>query len=592
MSAFFTTAANAADYVPSVGAIDRVGGVIYYHNGTTSYGPGNGTLTIGNPAPSSPLSGVNVTMPNGSALFIGEIAPMSGRAIDYAIEPGDIEVPLSLKEAIAPASLSYGLRQQVRLCIRVENTGDGNITGFTYRKTLPAGLTVAWAAYDGGTLHVNDTVSWTLDRLVPGENKSLAIAFNLTPSSDVFFPEARIGFDYDSSLAGGSPGMSASTTASFGIRKSLISAGLWQVNALVSDDSEFAIAVGSVTVSRSDASDPFNAATIASYAPGTTLEPGCSWTASINDDFGTTPAYFIKVSYDIPYTLDRRSFLSGPARTEPFTLVVDRPAATARPGQSIIYAPWMPTAAPPHAQAPDPEPDIVFVTPAYGDVVRDNATDILVSVPPSDDPGYVAYYGSEDNKTWMKLGESPVSSNMSGLTWAVPPMNGKYYFRAEHYNAMGLRGIAFTQVLIAHEIAPVDMTTLLARGMDWLMFLLALIALLLLLFIALPYLPGKPVVYDSSALAALRRPATGRPSKLSRRAIRPEVDFEGAEGIRMKAVRNVEEMRRLEREYGLLAYDAMALQLARETGATLFTADARIGDIGRKLGIDVTPLAK
>ncbi len=589
ISLYIVATANAAGVMPRLNVSEQAGSIVFYHNGTAAYGPGNGTLTVVNPASSSPLSAVNITLMNGSARFVDRIGPGETYQIDYTIASADIRPPLVLRETIVPPSLSSGA-QQARLCVRIENAGDADITNFTYEKTLPAGLTEAWAAYDNGSLDVNTAVTWALDRIGPGERKNLIVAFNLTPTSGVYFPEAYIRFDYGSTLSSRDPDLAASTTTSFNIRKSLVSNGIWQVDASVPDGSEFTIDLDAVSIFRSDASDPFNTVPIASYTPNRSLDTGCSWNASLVDNFGRVPAYFIKISYGIPYTLDRRSYLGVPARTEPFTVILTPPATP--PIRSMPYAPWMPTARPSPSPAPVAEPWIVFVTPHRNAVVSDNVTTIAVSMPPSAGTGYVAYYGSTDNVTWIKLGESFVSGNMSELAWSVPQTNGRYYLKAEHYDAPGLRGIAYTQVLIAHEIAPVDMTTLLARGMDWLMLLLALIALLLLLSIVIPYLRGKPVVYDSSALAALRLPDKGRPSKPSRRAIRPEVAIEGAEGINMKAVRNVEETRRLEREYGLQAYDAMALQLAREAGATLITADARIGDIGRKLGIDVKPLDK
>ncbi len=60
----------------------------------------------------------------------------------------------------------------------------------------------------------------------------------------------------------------------------------------------------------------------------------------------------------------------------------------------------------------------------------------------------------------------------------------------------------------------------------------------------------------------------------------------------MKTINDIGEMRRFEREYGLPAYDAMALQLARESKATLYTADERIIDICKKYDISYRPMEK
>lgn len=592
----FTAGAEAAGLEPSVNTADYIGDIVYNINGTVSYDSGHGILTIINPTLTSPLSAVNVTLLNGSTIFLGRIDPSSNDTIDYAINHSDIKIPLKLKETIIPSSMYSGAQQQVRLCVEIENTGDGNITGFKYQKVLPQGLSKAWTAYDGGILYVNDTVSWTLDDLGSGEKKHLAVAFNLTPSSNVYFPEAYIRFTYCSSVTGKVPGFSGSTNTSFQIQKSNPGVGIWYVDAIVPDNSEFTIGLNSVFLYRSDAADPFAMSQIASYAPNQTLNPGCDWKTSLIDHFNGIPAYFMKLSYSIPYTLEQVTYLANPAKTEPYTMVVSVPMPTATlPPQSYNpYVPPWPSATPSPSPPPLVNPDILFVTPIAGSVITNNTTELETSVPPSSDPGYVVYYGSADNKTWVKLGESPIEGNVSELMWAVPQMNGKYYLKAEHYNSWGLVGMAFTQVLIAHEILPVDVTTMLISGTDWLMLLLALIALLLLLFIIMPYSMGKPVVYDSSALYALSKDK-GWLSRLPRRTIRPDeviFEIEGVDRIKMKALRNVEEMRRLEREYSLQTYDAMAMQLAKETGAVLYTADARIVDISKKLGIDAKPLDK
>jgi hypothetical protein len=591
------TVGDAAGYQPSVQTFDQVGNILYYRNGTVAYGPGNGTLMVINPSSRSPLSALNITLLNGSTRLVGSMAPSSSYTEDYTIENGDISVPLKFKETIIPSSLYTGLQQEIRLCVDIENTGSGNISGFIYQKALPPGLSNVWTAYDSGTVYVNDTVTWTMENLGSGEKKHLAIAFNLAPTANIQFPEASVHFTKLAPLVSGEPALSGYANTSFRITKSHPSDGVWYIDASVPDESEFTIRLDNVAIYRSDASDPFTTSVIASYDPAMTLEPGCAWKTSLVDNYSLVPAYFIKFSYTIPYTLDRKSYFN--AKTEPFTLTVASPPPTATPApvippQSNPYATWTPTVEPTSSPPPLVYPDIVFVTPGRGDVIRDNKTEIETSVPPSSDPGYVVYYGSTDNSTWARIGESSVIGNMSELIWAVPQMNGKYYLKAEHYNSLGLRGVAYTQVIIAHEIQPVGVITMLISGTNWLMLFLALIALLLLLFIIIPYFPRKPIIYDSSALYALSKD-DGWLSRLPRRTIRPAeciADIPGVDSIKMKVIRNIDEMRRLEGEHGLQAYDAMALQLARETGATLYTADTRIADISKKLGIDVKPLDK
>lgn len=582
--------------LPFINTTDAVHDVIYYHNGTVAYGPGTGIINITNPSRISPLIGVNLTLPNGTTRFLGTLNPPSRYTEEYTIENSEISIPLKLSETVTPSSLYTGVQQEIRLSVEIENIGGGNITDFRYQKALPPGLSTVWTAYDGGTLNVNNNVTWTMDTLKPGEKKHLVIAFNVNPAANVNFPAASVGYLYLAPLAPGEPGFSGYTNTTFNIRKSHPSDGVWYLEASVPDDNDLMMDLKSVSIYRSDVSDPFTVSEIASYTPDVSLSPGQEWNISLIDHYGQVPAYFIKIAYTIPYTLNRTSILT--AWTEPLTIAVTGRPPTATPPPitpwSNPYATVSPTAEPTPSPPPTGSPDIVFITPGSRDVIANNTTEIMTSVPPSSDPGYVAYYGSTDNRTWVKLGESPVEGNVSELLWTVPPMNGAYYLKAEHYNSLGLRGVAFTQVLIAHEILPVDMTTMLISGTDLLMLLLALIALFLLLFIIVPYLIGKPVIYDSSALYVLSKDKDWL-SKLPRQAIRPDkfiADIPGMDRIKMRAIRNIEEMRRLERDYGLQAYDALALQLAREMGAMLNTANPGIADIGKKHDIKVKTMDK
>ncbi len=464
ISVFFIAGASAAGYEPSLNVSEQIGGVIYQNNSSVTYGIGDGSLIVGNPAPLSPLSGVSISLWNGSQVFFGSIDPMSNYSVDYSLAHGDIRIPLTVKETIVPSSLTPGAQQQIRLCVEIENVGDTNITDFVYQKSILSNLSVAWTAYDGGTLCVNNTVTWALGDLAPGDKKHLAIAFNVTPSSSLYFPEAYIGYDYGVSLTGGAPVFSGSTNTTFTIQKAHDTADTWAVDAIVPDDSDFIMSLDSVFINRSNVNAPFDTARIASYAPGVLLSPGSAWKTSLIDNFDQVPVYFISVSYTLPYTLSQESHVS--AMTEPFTITVTTPtttppAATSQPQSNNNPYVWNPTIQPTPTPTPPPvaEPDIVFITPGVGDVITNNTTSIETSVPPSIDPGYVIYYGSKDNKTWVNLGESPVIGNMSEIIWNVPQMNGSYYLKAEHYNAAGLRGVAYTRVLVAHDILPVGMTT-------------------------------------------------------------------------------------------------------------------------------------
>ncbi len=469
--------ADADAYQPSVSTLEHADNIIYYRNGTIACGPATGALIVTNPAHSSPLSAVNITLPNGTVAFIGRIDPSSGHSINYSLPPGEIENPLKLAEAISPSSLTRGTPGQLRLYVEIENAGSSNIIGFTYQKPLPPGLSVAWTSGTGGSLNVNGTVTWTLDTLSPGERKNIVVALDLTPSGGVYFQEAYIEFAYGESLTGNAPGFEGNTNTSFRIQKSNPGAGQWRVEASIPDDSEFTINLKNVTIYRSSAADPFATSAIASYVPDIPLDPGQSWNTTLNDRFDTVPAYFIKTSYSLPYTLDQAAVLR--ARTEP--IAIDAP-----PPYPYNPLPPMQTGTP-TMPPPAYNPDIVFIRPEKGEIIKNNTTELVTSIPPYRDPGYVVYYGSSDNKTWTRLGESPIEGNISRLAWTVPGENGNYYLKAEHYDARGLRGTAYVNVLIAFEITPVDITTKLASGMSLLMLLLAFIALILVSLILMPY---------------------------------------------------------------------------------------------------------
>ncbi len=122
-------AADAAGYRPAVRTLEQASGVIYYHNGTAACGPVQGILSVDNPSASCPLSGVNVTLPDGSTVFVGTIGPSSSYSAGYSLAPGGSTIPLRLKETIIPSTLTAGVPGQLRLCVEMENGGSRNITG-------------------------------------------------------------------------------------------------------------------------------------------------------------------------------------------------------------------------------------------------------------------------------------------------------------------------------------------------------------------------------------------------------------------------------------------------------------------------------
>ncbi|HTY92190.1 MAG TPA: type II toxin-antitoxin system VapC family toxin [Methanocella sp.] len=573
--------------------VEQVDGLVYYTNGTISYGMATGTITVSNPASTSPLSSAILTLPNGTSLSIGSISPGSSYTAHYVLSPADVNLPLNFKENVVPVTLTNGVPQQLRLIVQLQNTGNAHITGLQYQKSLPPGLAQAWEAHDGGSLTVGSAVAWTINDLAPGDKMNLTIAFSLTPSSGITFPAAGVSYDYSSSLSGSVPRLTASTNTSFQIQKSHITDHSWMVNATVPDSSEFDMVLDSVAISRSNASDPFNTVELASYSPNTRLNPGSSWSTSLIDNFEYVPAYFMKMAYSMPYTTILTSHVE--AMTAPITITITNPTPTPTSPPSPPYATPTPVpSATPTPTAPA-SPDIVFVSPERGEVITGNSTQLETSVPPSGEPGYVAYFLSSNNLTWIRLGQSPVSGALSGFLWTIPQLDGNYYLKAEHYRSDGtLLGIAYTQVLVAHETEPVGMTTMLISGTDWLMLIMALLAVMLLAFILIPYVQVRNVIYDASALAALSREKDWL-SKLPREALRPDamiVEIPGMDKIRMKALNNIDEMRRLERKYELSAYDAMALQLARESGATLVTGDVRMAAIAKQLDVKVKLLEK
>ena len=587
-------AGSASAVRPQISSTEQLDGLVYNANGAISPGMASGTLTIANPASTSPLSSVKTTLPNGTTLFADHIAPGTEYTANYVLSAQEVSIPLSLKETITPTSMSKGVPQQVRLVVQLENTGSAHVTGFTYQRSLPSGLSEAWDAHDGGSLTVNGNVLWAISDLGPGEKKNLTIAFNVTPASGITFSKSAIAYDYASTLSPSTPTLTASTDTTFTVQKSHVGDGVWMVNASVPDITEFDMVLTSVSISRADATDPFNTIELEALHPDTALRQGASWTTSYTDNFGPVPVYYLKIAYDMPYTAAFQSHVT--AETVPVTIAVPTPTPAPSSPSSPPYATPTPLPSPtPTPTVPPVVPDIMFISPSYGEVITGNTTLLQTSVPPSSGPGTVAYYVSANNLTWIKLGETPVSGNISQLSWNVPQLNGNYYLKAEHYDASGiLKGVAYTQVLVAHETQPVGMTTTLISGTDWLMLIIALMAIMLLMFILVPYIRGRPMIYDAAALQALSREPEWM-SKLPKGSLRPDallMDIAGMDKIRMRPLSNIAEMRRLEKDFGLSAYDAMALQLAREVGATLVTADPRVADLGKRLDIKVELMEK
>jgi len=195
--------------------------------------------------------------------------------------------------------------------------------------------------------------------------------------------------------------------------------------------------------------------------------------------------------------------------------------------------------------------------------------------------------------TWAELGESPIAGNVSVLTWIVPLMNGTYYLKAEHISSSGQVGVAFDHVLVAKQITPIGTTTMLMSNTNWTMIVALLAVLALIIYMAAPLIWGGEVIYDSSALYALSSHNKDWLSKLPRHTVRPdEIIFEigGVEKIKMMAIKDIDGMRILEKDYSLSAYDAMAIQLAREKHGTLYTANPEIVEVCKKMDIKASLL--
>jgi hypothetical protein len=578
----------AGGYSVNINTVDYVSDVVYHADGTVSYGAGQGFYTISNPTSASPLFSASATPYSGSAIMIGNIAPSSDYTGAYAIGRSDVRIPLLVKETIAPATLTQGKLQQVNMTVEVHNVAAHNVTGFKYSTKIPSGLSLIGDSFDHGVLDIGDNITWEIDDIPSSATYCLNVSFNVTPSSSVYFAGAYIWYTAGDSSVNGDFGFSGSTITSFSLQKSHPDANIWAISASVPDDSEFNMSLTRVCLYRSDADDPFNTVLIRDYAPDVTLVPGSSWDIAFADTFDRTPAYFMKVAYQIPYTVHGTSSPLTPARTEPFTITVQGSSA----GGSIAY-PYVPSGStavttPTATAQPYVPSSVVFTQPEPDEVLQYNNTTLNASVIQPQASGFVAFYSSRDNETWAFIGRSAIVNGSSTYRWDVPATNGRYYLKAEYYDNDGLAGDAYQRVRVQHVSEPVDMTTLFSQSADWLVLLTILALLLIASLFILPPLVYKPVVYDTSALRVLSGAGSKELSRLPR-SVRPnnvEIPaFKGSGRIRPREVKKPEEQQRLENSYGLDHYDAAALELAIERGLTMYSDDPRILELCESVGV-------
>ena len=586
---FLAPAASASGgYNVGISTVDYVSDIVYHANGTVSYGSGHGFYTIDNPAPTSPLISVDVTSYSGSLTFIGNIAPLSGYSGAYDVDHDNIRIPLIVKETITPASLTAGLQQQVNITVEVTNVASHDVTGFDYTKTIPSNLVLIGDSYDSGTLVSGSNVTWHIDSISPSATCRMNMSFYVTPSSAISFPASYILYTADDSSASGNFGFSGTTVTTFSLQKSNPYTNAWDVHASFPDDSEFNMSLSQANIYRSNVNDPFNMVLVRNYAPDVQLEPGESWDTSFTDIYDQTPAYFMKVAYQIPYTVNHTSQPLTPAETDPFTIAVQG----ASTGGTIPdpYVPTGPTAVMHPTATPQPyvAPLIVFVNPKPDSTIHTNNTTLEAWITIPESSGFVVFYSSRDNESWTYLSRSSIVDNTARYTWDLPDTNGRYYLKAEYYNDTGMVGETYLRILVQHESAPVDISKFFSQTADWAVLLTVLALLLLITLFVLPPLVYKPVLYDLSALRLLSVASIEEILRLPR-ALRPNnVDipaFKGSERIRPREVKKTDEQKRFESEYGMQPYDAAVLELAKERGLKIYSGDPRMIEFYESMGV-------
>jgi hypothetical protein len=337
--------------------------------------------------------------------------------------------------------------------------------------------------------------------------------------------------------------------------------------------------------------DPFNMASIHEYSPDIALTPGESWDASLTDTYDHVPAYFLKLAYQIPYTVQGTSLPLTPARTDPFTVTVQAsPRGGSGGSSSYPYVPTGPTAVLHPTATPQPyvAPSIEFVEPRPDATIHTNNTTLEAWITIPQASGFVVFYTSRDNESWTYLGRSSIVDNTGRYTWNVPDTNGRYYLKAEYYDNNGLAGVTYQRIFVQHESAPIDISTLFSQTTDWAVILTILALLLIITLFVLPPMVYRPVVFDASALQLLSGASMEEISRLPR-ALRPnnvEIPaFKGSDRIRPREVKKLNEQKRFESQYGMHPYDAAALELARERNLTIYSNDPKMMELYRSLKV-------
>lgn len=599
VSLIMVSVATAGDCLVELYTNEYTGDIVYSGDGNATFGPSYGFLTVHNPASASRLLDVNITAEEGvlpKTFHADIIYPSSGYDALYTLDKGHVKLPLKFKEAITPSSLSPGVEQEVRLSIEAENVGDNDIRDLKYEKTIPEGLQYYYGSVSDGNLSVTGyTLTWTLDSISQGERPALTAIFKVTPMQDIHFKESLIWYIYESSFANTSFYPSCTTDTSVTVKKFESGPDIWSVSAVLSPDNEFPYDLRHVNIYRSDVSAPSHAIEIKSYEPGERVYPGETWEASFTDTYAGTPIYFIRMGYNIPFTIDRKSMPLTPAKTMPYTISITSVPAIS-PGPASVSYPYITPTSTPSPSATITPGHMAFISPARDSVIMDSNVTLEVAIPASSDKGFVAFYASHDNVTWTFIGKSDIREGSARYYWPVCGPDGLYYLKAERYTTAGLVDMAYTRMVLASGLLPISTTTILTGTNGWLPLLMAVIlacAAIAMLLLSL----RKPVVLDTSSIELLSERGWKASYRL-RYFIFPDVSYtEMPEAVhrlkvKLRAVIDVNAAKRLEANYGIKSLDAMAIQLARETGATLYTADAAVLGICRRLGIKAEPAIK
>ncbi len=401
-----------------ISSIDYVSNIVYHADGTISYGTGQGFYTIVDPTQNSPILSANVMAYSGKTDFIDTILPQTHYNGTYEIDQANVRIPLLVKETITPATLTQGAQQQVNLTVEIKNVAAHDVTGFKYTEHIPAGLTLASDLASQGVITIDNNITWTVASIPAGSTYTLDVSLKVTPQSSIYFPEAYIWYKAGDSSSSGAFRFSSSTITSLSVQKSHADTDIWDLFVSVPDVSDFALNVTQISVYRSDANKPFNMISIREYAPYVILDPGESWDASLVDSYAGVPAYFMKVSYQMPFTLDASSQPLTPARTDPFTVTLKAaPSGSGGGSTSNPYVPPRPTAtlSPSPTSQPYVAPVIEFVEPKPDATIHTNNTTLEAWITIPNSSGFVVFYSSRDNESWTYIGRSSIVDNTARL---------------------------------------------------------------------------------------------------------------------------------------------------------------------------------